>query len=201
MCVCAVWAPRVCYAVPRASVRGPHHCLPLTSKPLQASPSLVQASCKMCMSLHASTRLYVPQVRSRVLELISSDPGVQQTELVLLGTFGRAARLITAAAEGKEASELTDAAVEARSLVELLSARHGELCTVLEAPAGGYPDLRSSVWQAPASAQAAAQALGPQMAENRKRVRGSRAKNVTFTSALLWSAYASACLFGILLYA
>lgn len=60
---------------------------------------------------------------------------------------------------------------EAQSLVDLLSARHGDLCAVLEAPGGGYPDLRNSVWQAPASAQAAAQSLGPQMAENRKKVR------------------------------
>ena len=35
---------------------------------------------------------------------------------------------------------------------------------------GGYPDLRNSIWQAPASAQAAAQTLGPQMTENRKKV-------------------------------
>lgn len=110
------------------------------------------------------------KVRSRVLELISSDPGAQQTELVLLGTFGRAARLITAASEGKDTSELAGAAAEARSLVELLSGRHAELCAVLEAPQGGYPDLRNSVWQAPASAQAAAQSLGPQMTENRKKV-------------------------------
>jgi hypothetical protein len=30
-----------------------------------------------------------PQVRSKVLDIIASDPGLQQTELVFLGLFGR----------------------------------------------------------------------------------------------------------------
>jgi len=34
------------------------------------------------------------RVRARVLEIIASDPGLQQTELVLLGLYGRAARLL-----------------------------------------------------------------------------------------------------------
>jgi len=52
------------------------------------------------------------QVRAKVLDLISSDPGAQQTELVLLGTFGRAARLISAAAEGKGSNELAGGGCE-----------------------------------------------------------------------------------------
>eukprot|EP00197_Chlamydomonas_leiostraca_P013593 CAMPEP_0202859036 /NCGR_PEP_ID=MMETSP1391-20130828/1322_1 /ASSEMBLY_ACC=CAM_ASM_000867 /TAXON_ID=1034604 /ORGANISM="Chlamydomonas leiostraca, Strain SAG 11-49" /LENGTH=563 /DNA_ID=CAMNT_0049538035 /DNA_START=223 /DNA_END=1914 /DNA_ORIENTATION=+ len=112
------------------------------------------------------------KVRARVLELIASDPGAQQAELVLLGLFGRAARLITGAASGDATSkgELPEAAKEAQALVDLLSGRHASLCAALEAPAGGFPELRASVWQAPASAQAAAQSLMPQMTENRKKV-------------------------------
>lgn len=34
------------------------------------------------------------QVRAYVLEVIASDPGLQQTELVFLGLFGRACRLL-----------------------------------------------------------------------------------------------------------
>ena len=35
-----------------------------------------------------------PQVRAHVLEVIASDPGLQQAELVLLGLFGRSLRLL-----------------------------------------------------------------------------------------------------------
>jgi MoxR-like ATPase len=38
------------------------------------------------------------QVRTKVLDLIASDPGIQQTELVLLGLFGRAVRLLSSSA-------------------------------------------------------------------------------------------------------
>lgn len=37
------------------------------------------------------------KVRGHVLDTIASDPGLQQTELVLLGLFGRAARLLNEA--------------------------------------------------------------------------------------------------------
>jgi MoxR-like ATPase len=37
------------------------------------------------------------KVRARVLETIASDPGLQQTELVFLGLFGRALRVLSAA--------------------------------------------------------------------------------------------------------
>ena len=37
------------------------------------------------------------QVRGHILETIASDPGLQQTELVLLGLFGRAARILNEA--------------------------------------------------------------------------------------------------------
>ncbi|KAL6753870.1 AAA domain-containing protein [Haematococcus lacustris] len=117
------------------------------------------------------------KVRAKVLELISSDPGLQQAEMVLLGLFGRGARLVNAAAgasssaAGAEAAaELPAAAEEASGLVELLAARHAALAAQLEAPDGGFPSLRRSVWQAPSSAQAAVQTLTPQITENRKKV-------------------------------
>jgi MoxR-like ATPase len=56
------------------------------------------------------------QVRARVLELIASDPGLQQAELVLLGLFGRAARLLGGDANASS-GELQSAAAEAGSLV------------------------------------------------------------------------------------
>lgn len=110
------------------------------------------------------------QVRARVLELIASDPGVQQSELVLLGLFGRSVRLLNASGGKSSVSEVREAATEAAALVELLASRHAALCTALDAPGGGFPDVRACVWHAPTAAQAAVQGLLPQMTENRKKV-------------------------------
>ncbi len=107
-------------------------------------------------------------MRTRVLELIASDPGAQQAELVLLGLFGRSVRLLNSGQGGQ--AEVHEAAQEAQSLAQLLQARHAALTATLDSPDGGFPELRSSVWQAQGSSQAAAQALVPQMTENRKKV-------------------------------
>lgn len=115
-----------------------------------------------------------------MLELIASDPGAQQAELVLLGLFGRAVRLIAASAANPStpSPELTELCGEAEALVALLKDRHAQLCVSLENPEGGFPELRSSVWQAPAPAQAAVQTLLPQMTENRRKVRDCGARVV-----------------------
>lgn len=65
------------------------------------------------------------------------------------------------------AEELANACNETSLLVGLLDSRHAILTAQLD---GGFPELRRCVWQSPASIQAAAQALGPQMAENKKKV-------------------------------
>ena len=65
--------------------------------------------------------------------------------------------------------EVAEAAAECAALVELLELRQGSLAASLD---GGFPDLRATVWQSEASVQAAAQALTPQMTENKKRVGG-----------------------------
>ena len=104
------------------------------------------------------------KVRTFVLETIASDPGLQQAELVFLGLFGRACRILEDVAAGDEVAE---AQREAASLVELLDMRQAGLAATLD---GDFPELRSTVWLSEAAAGAAAQALAPQMAENRKRV-------------------------------
>jgi MoxR-like ATPase len=50
--------------------------------------------------------------------------------------------------------------------VEVLALRQGSLAATL---GGAFPELRDTVWQSEAAVQAAAQALTPQMTENRKR--------------------------------
>ena len=124
-----------------------------------------------------------------MLETIASDPGLQQVELVFLGLFGRACRILEAqnsavrgwsplpadpaqrgrCAEGwwSFVQELPEARQEAAQLVELLNVRTVELANTLDAD---FPDLRSSVWLSEAAAQSAVQSLTPQMTENRKRV-------------------------------
>ena len=51
--------------------------------------------------------------------------------------------------------------------MELLGLRQGSLAATLD---GDFPELRATLWQSEAAAAAAAQALGPQMAENRGRL-------------------------------
>ncbi len=51
-------------------------------------------------------------------------------------------------------SELADARAEAETLVELLASRHAAVVADLE---GGFPALRATVWQSPASVAAAVQ--------------------------------------------
>ncbi|PRW59240.1 ATPase associated with various cellular activities AAA_5 [Chlorella sorokiniana] len=102
------------------------------------------------------------KVKAFLLETIASDPGLQQTELVFLGLFGRACRVLEAA----NAQELEEARKEAAALVELLDLRQGSLAATLD---GGFPELRDTVWQSEASVQAAVQSLTPQMTENKKR--------------------------------
>ncbi|KAI8473622.1 MAG: AAA domain-containing protein [Monoraphidium minutum] len=103
------------------------------------------------------------KVRTKVLDIIASDPGLQQTELVFLGLFGRACRLLESTPSAADAAE---AAAEAATLVELLEARQAALAAALD---GQFPELRATVWQSEASVQAAVQALTPQMTENRRK--------------------------------
>jgi MoxR-like ATPase len=103
------------------------------------------------------------KVRAYVLETIASDPGLQQTELVFLGLFGRACRIL----QEQEPQELAEAQQEAADLVDLLQLRQAGLAATLD---GQYPQLRSSIWLGEASVQAAVQTLTPQMTENRKKV-------------------------------
>jgi MoxR-like ATPase len=103
------------------------------------------------------------KVRARVREVIASDPGLQQAELVFLGLFGRACRIL----ESGNESEVAEASQEAADLVDLLQMRQAGLAATLD---GDFPELRSSVWLSEAAAATAAQAMAPQMVENRKRV-------------------------------
>ncbi|GIL82284.1 hypothetical protein Vretimale_7249 [Volvox reticuliferus] len=105
------------------------------------------------------------KVRQQVLDMLAADPGLQQTEMILLGLFGRACRLL----EGPEdAAELAAASAEVAQLVDLLTSRHVALATNLEG--NGFPELRATLWQAEASVASAVQSLVPQMTENRKKV-------------------------------
>lgn len=102
------------------------------------------------------------KVRSYVLEVIASDPGLQQTELVFLGLFGQCCRLLEANGSNRD-----DAILEASSLVELLEGRQRSLAITLE---GDFQELRTTVWQSEGSVQSAVQALVPQMTENKRKV-------------------------------
>ncbi|DBB08177.1 TPA: hypothetical protein ACH3X3_008361 [Trebouxia sp. C0006] len=103
------------------------------------------------------------KVRAYVLETIASDPGLQQTELVFLGLFGRSCRIL----ENKDQQELAEVQQEGASVVELLQQRQAGLAATLGQQ---FPEMRNTTWQSESSVQAAAQTLTPQMTENKKKV-------------------------------
>lgn len=107
-----------------------------------------------------------PKVRAHVLEVIASDPGLTQTELVFLGLFGRACRLLEAGPDGRAVAEMAETTGEANTLVGLLQDRHASLSVALGA---SFPELRASIWQSAASVQSAVQSLTPQVTENKKK--------------------------------
>jgi MoxR-like ATPase len=109
------------------------------------------------------------KVKARVLEIISSDPGLQQAELVLLGLFGRMCRLLDTSNDrdlDQVEVDVKETVQEAESLVELLDLRQGGLAATLDFD---FPELRSSLWLSEAGAAAAAQVLAPQTSENRRK--------------------------------
>ena len=58
------------------------------------APHDVSLASLLSHTLPLTPYLAPTQVRSYVLEVIASDPGLQQAELVFLGLFGRACRLL-----------------------------------------------------------------------------------------------------------
>ncbi len=127
-------------------------------------PAVNEYDCLLLEHVFGSRPDDAHKVRSHVLETIASDPGLQQTELVFLGLFGRACRLLEA--KGSAGDELAEAVSEADVLVGLLEERQAALTAALE---GAFPELRATVWQSEGSVQAAVQALTPQMTENKKK--------------------------------
>lgn len=63
--------------------------------------------------------------------------------------------------------ELAEVQREGASVVQLLQQRQEALAGTL---GQHFPELRSTAWQSESSVQAAAQALTPQMTENKKKV-------------------------------
>eukprot|EP01024_Parvocaulis_polyphysoides_P006211 TRINITY_DN11619_c0_g3_i1.p2 TRINITY_DN11619_c0_g3~~TRINITY_DN11619_c0_g3_i1.p2 ORF type:complete len:216 (+),score=17.29 TRINITY_DN11619_c0_g3_i1:22-648(+) len=107
----------------------------------------------------------------------TSDPGLQQTELVFLGLFGRAYKLLE---QGNE-SELSEVSQEVDQVVQLLESRHANLCNTLD---GEFPELISTVWQSEASVQQAVQMLTPQMTENKRKAEDLLREAMTLQSAV-----------------
>ena len=97
-----------------------------------------------------------------VLENISSDPGILQNELSLLGVFGRACRVLQSSSG--DTSELLS---ECEALVSSLRGQHESFNSALEL---GFPHLRGSLWYSPQQVASAGQVLTPPMKENLKKI-------------------------------
>jgi MoxR-like ATPase len=103
------------------------------------------------------------KVRSKVLEILASDLGMQQCELLFLGLFGRACGAL-------DNGDKTDAEAllnDCTSLNEILASR---LENVREALELDFPQLRSSIWLSDSNASSAVQFLSPQMEENKSKL-------------------------------
>lgn len=103
------------------------------------------------------------KVRSKVLEILASDLGMQQCELLFLGLFGRACGALDSADAAEVQSLLTDVS----NLNEILVSR---LENVREALELDFPHLRSSIWLSDSNASSAVQFLSPQMEENQSKL-------------------------------
>ena len=103
------------------------------------------------------------KVLDYVLENISSDPGVLQNELTLLGVFGRACRVL----ESKSGDGTSELLGECEALVAKLRAQHESFATALD---HGFPLLRGSLWYSPQQVASAGQVLASPMKENLKKI-------------------------------
>ena len=102
------------------------------------------------------------KVLDYVLENISSDPGILQNELTLLGIFGRACRVLQSG-EG-DTGELLG---ESDALIARLRSQQESFASALD---HGFPLLRGSLWYSSQQVASAGQILAPPMKENLKKL-------------------------------
>ena len=103
------------------------------------------------------------KVRSKVLEILASDLGMQQCELLFLSLFGRAC----GALDTSDTAEIQNLLKDCTELNEILVSR---LESVREALELDFPNLRSSIWLSDSNASSAVQFLSPQMEENKGKL-------------------------------
>jgi len=103
------------------------------------------------------------KVRSKVLDILASDLGMQQCELLFLGLFGRACTAL----DGGDGQDIQELLKDCTSLNDILSSR---LENVREALELDFPHLRSSIWLSDANASSAVQFLAPQMEDNKEKL-------------------------------
>ena len=103
------------------------------------------------------------KVRSKVLEILASDLGMQQCELLFLSLFGRAC----GALDTSDTAEIQNLLKDCTELNEILVSR---LENVREGLELDFPNLRSSIWLSDSNASSAVQFLSPQMEENKGKL-------------------------------
>lgn len=103
------------------------------------------------------------KVRSKVLDILASDLGMQQCELLFLGLFGRACTAL----DGNDDHDIQALLKDCVSLNEILASR---LENVRESLELDFPNLRSSIWLSDANASSAVQFLSPQMEDNKEKL-------------------------------
>ena len=117
------------------------------------------------------------KVRSKVLDILASDLGMQQCELLFLGLFGRACTAL----DGQDGHDIQDLLRDCTSLNDILVSR---LENVREALELDFPHLRSSIWLSDANASSAVQFLAPQMEDNKEKLEDMVKETLVLQKAL-----------------
>lgn len=117
------------------------------------------------------------KVRSKVLDILASDLGMQQCELLFLGLFGRACTVL----DGNDGQDVQDLLQDCINLNDILSSR---LENVREALELDFPHLRSSIWLSDANASSAVQFLAPQMEDNKEKLQDMVKETLILQNAL-----------------
>lgn len=118
------------------------------------------------------------KVRRKVLDILASDIGMQQCELLFLGLFGRSCNAL----EQSDGEDIAAILHDCRNLHEILISRLENVRESLELE---FPHLKSSIWLSNANVNSAIQFLGPHAEENMSKLEDMVKETLILQNALM----------------
>lgn len=117
------------------------------------------------------------KVRRKVLDILASDIGMQQCELLFLGLFGRSCNAL----EQGDGEDIAAILNDCRNLNDILVSR---LENVRESVELDFPHLKSSIWLSNANVNSAIQFLSPHAEENKSKLEDMVKETLILQNAL-----------------